>query len=244
MKSLLITILLMLMVTAAQAVDVVGQRYIDQMTKGGAVSIKRAAQGIYHSGETNTEVLDVAAETLLSKHMTAGNREGDAYAWVAKALGASGNGRYSSVLNEVLNSTSNRSVRKYAKIAIGQLGDTSVKQYKKGMVDLAAIRSGKKQSSKAKPVVKKRTSSNKASFDVVREGMSSQEVYDLIGTPDNTVTHQTGKAWNPFHVSGRDLVRTVALYKGQGQIIFSHNSYSGVSRVIEVITDPNESGYP
>jgi|TARA_Y100000294_G_C8536375_1_gene329240 hypothetical protein len=244
MKSFFLTILLFLIVTTAYAVDVVGQRYIDQMTQGGAISIKRAAQNIYHSGETNTEVLDVAAETLISKHMTAGNREADAYAWVAKALGASGNGRYSSVLKEVLSSTNNRSVRKYAKIALGQLGNSDVKQYKKGMVDLAAIRSGKKQSSKTKPVAKKRTNSGKASFDVVREGMSSQEVYDLIGTPTNTVTHQTGKAWNPFHVSGRDLVRTVALYKGQGQIIFTHNSYSGVSRVLEIIIDPNESGYP
>ncbi len=231
------------MVTSAHAVDVVGQRYIDQMTQGGAVSIKRAAQNIYHSGETNTEVLDIAAETLLTKHMTAGKREADAYAWVAKALGASGNGRYSSALKQVMSSTKNRSVKKYAKIAIGQLGDSSVTQYTQGMVDLDAVRAGKKQNKKPQKTTKKKNS-DKASFDVIREGMSMEEVYSLIGHPDNSVTHQTGKAWIPFNHSGRDLVRTKALYKGQGQIIFSHNSYSNVSRVLEVIIDANETGYP
>ena len=244
MKAFYITILLLLTVTTAQAVNVVGQRYIDQLTQGGPVSIKRAAQNIYHSGETDTAVLDVAAETLLSKYMTANNRSADAYAWVAKAIGASGNGRYSSVLQQVMDSSAHRSIRKYAKIAFGQLRNADVKQYTKGMVDLAAVRSGKKQKNKPKPVAKRRKNSGKASFDDVREGMSMEEVYDLIGPPTNTTTHQTGKAWIPFNHSGRDLVRTNALYKGQGRIVFSHNSYSGVARVLDVIFDEYESGYP
>ena len=50
--------------SAIQAADVVGQRYIDQLTRGGSVSIKQAAESMYNTGERNTEVLDVAAEVL------------------------------------------------------------------------------------------------------------------------------------------------------------------------------------
>jgi len=36
-----------------------------------------------------------------------------------------------------------------------------------------------------------------------------------------------------------------ALYKGKGRIVFSNSSrYAPVWRVIEIIRDPSESGYP
>jgi hypothetical protein len=71
-----------------------------------------------------------------------------------------------------------------------------------------------------------------------------QEVYDLIGHPTATTTHQTGKAWNPFNYGAKDLARTVLLYKGQGRIECSHDGYSSASRVVEIIINPDETGYP
>ena len=79
----------------------------------------------------------------------------------------------------------------------------------------------------------------------VKEGMSMQEVYELVGQPSATYTHQTGKAWIPFNFAAKDVSRTVALYKGQGRVIFSLvSAYSGVHRVLEIELNPDESGYP
>src|SRR5690606_40371966 len=55
----------------AMALDAVGQRYVDQLVQGGPVSIRQAAQSMYHSGVRDTEVLDVAAEVLLQNYRNA-----------------------------------------------------------------------------------------------------------------------------------------------------------------------------
>jgi hypothetical protein len=71
--------------------------------------------------------------------------------------------------------------------------------------------------------------------------MSMQEVYSLVGYLTNTVSHQTGNAWVPFS-AGKDLACTIALYKGQGRIIFSHSPYESDLKVLKVIVDPDETG--
>ena len=80
MKPLWIFLLLGLLISPANASDVVNQRYIDQLTKGGMVSIKQAAQSIYKTSLRDTEVLDVAAEVLLQRYPTASHRDIDALA--------------------------------------------------------------------------------------------------------------------------------------------------------------------
>ncbi|MCP5007883.1 MAG: hypothetical protein GY941_28695 [Planctomycetes bacterium] len=231
--------------TAAQAADVVGQRYIDQLTRGGAISIKRAAQSIYNTGEKDTEVLDVASEILLQRYPTAGIRDIDALAWVCRGLGNSRNGRYHSTLKEVVDSNSHEKLRKYAKIALKQVGKADGKQYVKGSVNIAALRkTGQKAKPKKIKKAKKENSSGKQSLDIIREGMSMEEVYDLVGQPTATTIHQTGKAWIPFNYGAKDLARTILLYEGQGRVVCSHDGYSSTSRVMEVIIDPDETGYP
>lgn len=246
MKRILLTVFLGLCVSTAFAADVVGQRYINQLTRGGLVSIKQAAQSIYNTGESSTEVLDVASEVLLQRYSKAGKRDIDTLAWVCRAIGSSGNGRYHNVLKEVVDSDAHRKLRKYAKKALKQVGDAEGKQYVKGSVDLKKMRkTGAKASAKKKPVAATKPSrSGKQNLDIIREGMSMQEVYDLVGQPTATTTHQTGKAWIPFNYGAKDLARTILLYKGQGRIICSHDGYSSTSRVIEVLIDPEETGYP
>jgi hypothetical protein len=57
------------------------------LVQGGPVSIREAAQSIYHSGYRETETLEVAAEVLLQKYRTASDSStADALAWVCKAL--------------------------------------------------------------------------------------------------------------------------------------------------------------
>ena len=82
-------------------------------------------------------------------------------------------------------------------------------------------------------------------FGLIRVGMSQQEVNDLIGPPNGQSQHMTGKQWQPFNYGARDLQRMNYLYKGVGHIEFSLKSaYEGVFRVITVVPDPKETGYP
>ena len=245
MKRIILAVILGLCFSAAQATDVVGQRYIDKLTRGGMVSIKQAAQSIYNTAERDTEVLDVAAEVLLHRYSNAGNGDIDSLAWLCRAIGSSRNGRYHNVLQEVVDSDAHSKLRKYAKKALKEVGKAEGAQYVKGTVDLAALRNSEKNpSAKKKKAAPKSSPTGEESIDVVREGMSVEEVFELIGQPTATTTHQTGKAWIPFNFGAKDLARTILLYKGQGRIICSHDGYSSTSRVIEVIVDSEETGYP
>lgn len=228
------------LVAQAGSIDVVDQRYIDQLTKGGNVSIKQAAQSIYNTGEKDTEVLDVAAEVLLQRYATAAKADVDSLAWLCRAIGNSGNGRYHSALKVVAESDAPRKLKKFAKKAAKAVGEDGA-QYKKGSVNIAALRKTGAKTTKSKAVSK---STGKAGLDVIVEGMSLQEVYDLVGQPTATTTHQTGKAFIPFNFGAKDLARTYLLYKGKGRVITSHDGYSSTSRVLEVLIDPNETGYP
>ncbi len=238
MKSIWIVLLLGLLISPANASDVVNQRYIDQLTKGGVVSIKQAAQSIYNTGLRDTEVLDVAAEVLLQRYPAASRRDLDALAWLCRALGSSLNSRYYTTLNEVINNpNTQRKLRKYAKKGLNQLGEKGGEQYTKGTIDLATVGSSVKETAPAQ--------NGKQNLDIIREGMSRKEAISLIGHPTATESRQTGKAFNPFNFKGGDVVRTTDLYKGKGRVVYSNTSaYTSTMRVLEVIVDPLESGYP
>lgn len=211
-------------------------------------SIKQAAQSMYNTGETNTQVLDVAAEVLLQNYNSGGDV--DTMAWVAKALGKSHNGRYHSVLKEVADSKADKKLRKHTETALKEVGAASGEQYVKGKVDLHALRDKKAPATASAPAASNNTSAAPAKtsangLDVIRNGMSMQEAFDLVGPPTSSSARPTGKAFIPFNFKGSDTVRSYALYKGKGRIVFSSASrYDSTMRVIEVQFDPNESGYP
>lgn len=238
MKSLSVFLTTMLFSAAALAMDPAGQRYIEQMTQGGMDSVKQAAQSMYNTQETNTQVLDVAAEVLLQNYAKASDP--DALAWVAKALGKSRNGRYYGVLKEVADSKADKRILKHTATALKEIGSASGNQYVKGSVNLKTV-------SKSKAAASSTSTKNTSTkgLDVIRNGMSMQEAYDLVGPPTSSSARPTGKAFIPFNFKGGDSVRSYALYKGKGRIVFSSEShYGNTMRVIEVHKDPNESGYP
>jgi hypothetical protein len=106
-----------------------------------------------------------------------------------------------------------------------------------------------KQAAAAAPAVAAATPAAPAAktvdFSKVHEGMSSQEVTELLGPPTGQSQHMTGKQFHPFNFGARDLQRMYFLYKGVGHIEFSLKSaYEGVYRVIAITPDANESGYP
>ncbi|MBU3068486.1 hypothetical protein KOI40_01580 [Aestuariicella sp. G3-2] len=230
--------------TDALALNSHDQQLIDSMTLGSAGSLRNAAKSIYRGSSRDELVLDTLAEKTLQLSPSANdNTSVDAISWGCKALGQSGNKRYYTALMTMAQDDSvHRKARKYCKKSANQLGRAEGEQYQRGDSKL------KKQASvsrPAKPKPKPKTASgNNQPITAVTNGMGMSEVYALIGTPTSTYTHQTGKAWIPFNFKGGDLARTVALYQGQGRVVFSNtNRYSGQMVVLEVIVDPNESGY-
>jgi outer membrane protein assembly factor BamE (lipoprotein component of BamABCDE complex) len=247
----------LLLASQAQAFSDADQYNIDQMVNGGPVSIRNAAKNLYHTQETKTEVLDVMAEVLLQNYHLNDRNGIDAMSWASKALGNSGLGRYRSTLEEVAENGAHRKLRKYAKKSLKQLSDDGSAQYVKGSVDLNKLRENPKAAGSSKKAASKKTTQKKAAAPApaaagkakpiteVKVGMSMAQAYAIAGQPTATTTYQTGKAWIPFNFKGGDTARQAALYKGQGRIVFSNEShYSGNWRVLEVLVNPNESGYP
>jgi hypothetical protein len=74
----------------------------------------------------------------------------------------------------------------------------------------------------------------------IKEGMDSDEVEKILGAPNSTGRHVTGKAFIPFYF-GTDAVKTEWRYKSLGRVIFSKGSFSA-SHVAAIEYDPNESG--
>lgn len=234
--------------SSAFAMDAAGQRITRMLTIGGPGTVSGAAQDIYNTGVTDQEVLDVAAQVLSEFYMRNPNDRdfADATSWLCKALGSSNNGRYRELLKTVADAKIHKRTRKYCKGAMESLPKGAASSFQPGSVDLAKYKEGgaaQVATPEARPSVEHHH--GKADFSVVKEGMSMEEVDDLLGPPTNQTSHMTGKQFQPFNYGARDLQRTTYYYKGVGRIEFSLKSaYNGVYRVIKIMPDPNESGYP
>ncbi len=256
MKKKLISLIcagLVVMTGSALAMDAAGQRITQMFATGGPGTISGAAQDIYNTGVNDQEVLDVAAQVLSDTYLRNPNDRdfADATSWLCKALGNSNNGRYRALLETVSDAKINRRTRKYCENATDNLPKNAAASFQPGTVDLARYREGgAAQVAAAKasppPMVKHAAGGNRVvDFTQVKEGMSMEEVDDLLGPPTNETTHMTGKQFQPFNYGARDLQRTIYYYKGAGRIEFSLKSaYNGIYRVIKITPDPNESGYP
>jgi hypothetical protein len=238
----------------AWALDSSGQRYTTMLASGGPGTISNAAQDIFNTGMKDPEVLDVAAQVLVdlqAKTLLSGEFS-DAASWLCKAIGISANGRYRPVMESVINADINKKTRSYCKKAIDLLPKGATDAFVPGSVNVEAYKDGGKgkPAAAAKPAVAVAAKSAPASgkpvdFSLIKEGMSQQEVDDLIAPPTAQNTRMTGKQFQPFNFGAKDLQRLKYLYKGVGHIEFSMKSgYNGVFRVIAIVPDPNESGYP
>ena len=238
---------LVAMAGSAFALDASGERITRMLATGGPNTVSDAAQDVYNQRIVDQEVLDVVAETL-NQYYTRNQDDRDyvdTTSWLCKALGSSGNGRYRDFLQMVVKSHVHKRARKYCDNAMDNLPKGTPNQYQPGSVDLARYKEVAQRP--AAPVAKATRPSSGRNVDLsqIHEGMSQEEVEDLIGPPTNMTGHITGKAFAPFNYRGKDTVRTYALYKGAGRIVYSNDSrYSSVYRVREVVVDPNESGYP
>lgn len=246
---------------SATALDATDKRYIDRLAKGGPDTLREVAESLYQSGSTNTEVLDVAAEVLLQRYQRASLDRGsaDAMAWLCRALGGSGNNRYKAAVEEVAHKAENRRLRGHCGDASKALPKDATNSYVAGTVNLQNLRDGQPVAASDARAQKRKSSPTKSArsaqkagapaatvdFSLIREGMSAQEVTDILGQPTATTRHMTGKQFVPFNFGARDLQRMIYLYKGVGRIELSLKSaYQGVYRVIAITPDSAESGYP
>ncbi len=260
----LLLVLGLFCVGSASALDETDRRYMDRLAKGGPDTLREVAESLFQSGSTNTEVLDVAAEVMLQKYPRASldRNSADSIAWLCKALGGSGNNRYKAAIDEVVEKAENRKLRGHCDKARDALPKGAASSYTAGTVDLEKIRNppaavavaaapaakGKTPATNAKaaPAAAASAAAPKSiDFSLVREGMSSTEVTEILGAPTAQTQHMTGKQFKPFNFGARDLQRMYYLYKGVGRIEFSLKSaYEGVYRVIKINPDTTESGYP
>lgn len=238
-----ISLVVALTASYAQALSPAGENQIKALTLGGPTSIKSTAESIFRVGSTEVEVSDTLAEIILQNYMNSDRQYIDAVAWGAKALGKTGNARYRNTLNEVLEKSGNKKLNKHVTGALKMLPETATDQYVKGTVNLKAKRDEAAAASPAPATNAALGTLNK--ITAALPGMSMEEVYALCGTPTATTSHITGKQFRPFNFKGADDVRTYALYKGQGKIVFNQESrYTTTWKVLEVVIDPNETGYP
>ncbi len=239
---------------SATALDASGKRYVTMLASGGPGTMRSAAEDIFNTATKDQEVLDVAAEVLTQNFNTNPTSETypDAMAWICKALGNSNNDRYKALLDQVAKTAENSRERKHCDRAAGDLPASSGASYQAGSVDLnrykeggAAVSGAATKPAAAQPAKAAPPAGGAKSFSEIKEGMSRQEVESLIGAPTAMSSHVTGKAFIPFNFRGRDSYRLVALYKGVGRIVYSNSSaYSSDTRVLEIINDPAESGFP
>ena len=243
----------LLCTTSAQALDASGQRYATMLSSGGPGTISNAAQDIFNTGYKDQEVLDLAAQVLVDvspKSLLSGEFA-DATSWLCKALGVSGNGRYKAVLEQMAKADIHKKSKKWCDKSADQLPKGATDSFVPGSVNVESYKDGGKGKpaaapAKAAPAAKSAPASGKpVDLSLVKEGMSQQEVDDLIGPPTAQTTRMTGKQFQPFNFAAKDIQRLKYLYKGVGHIEFSMKSgYNGIFRVIAVVPDPSETGYP
>jgi hypothetical protein len=248
---------------ALAAMNDVDKSYVDQMIKGGWVTLRQVSENMFNTSYSNTEVLDVLAELTLEKYPVTGSDFStvDTVAWMCRALGASHNNRYRAVLEKISDDKAmHRKLRGHCEKAAKQLPKGAVNSYLAGTVNLELLRNpppppapappakGKKNAKNAKPsaaapvaaatataapAAANTATAKTADLSQVQVGMSQQQVNDLLGPPTAQTQHMTGKQWQPFNFGARDLQRMLYLYKGVGRVEFSLKS--GYEGVFRVI---------
>ncbi len=79
-------------------------------------------------------------------------------------------------------------------------------------------------------------------FSKLKIGMRMAQVEKLIGEPDDSEGHITGKAFIPFFFGG-DTHRVEQFYAGEGILTFSPAHFAGEPNILVAITvDPTEQG--
>lgn len=127
---------LLMSFNAAAELTTEEQKVAEMLLSEDLSQLKIAAQIVSRREMTNPELIDIMAEVLLRKYATAYPNEIDTLAWMARAIGSTENGRYYTAINQVVESTDNRKLRRHADSALDDLDDPEGIQYIAGMYKL------------------------------------------------------------------------------------------------------------
>jgi hypothetical protein len=76
----------------------------------------------------------------------------------------------------------------------------------------------------------------------VRPGMNTEQVSEILGSPNEQTNQMTGKRFIPYYM-GPDAARFIWHYKGLGRVVFNVGSpFGGSPGVIKTEYDPSEAG--
>ena len=112
------------------------QKLADMMLSGDMAQLKTASKRIFSTKMADPELLDIAAAILLKKYPHAVRSDVDSLAWLARAIGASENGRYYGVLSEVVENTQIDKLERHADTALDELPGAEGEQFVAGMYTL------------------------------------------------------------------------------------------------------------
>ncbi len=99
-------------------------KYMGMLRSGNDRLKKDAAKSIFRGNHTEEKLFDVVHEELLHacNTVSVNDRDGiDTLAWLCKALGSSGNKKYSPTLNRIIKETNSLTLKKYAKKSLNML---------------------------------------------------------------------------------------------------------------------------
>jgi len=86
------------------------------------------------------------------------------------------------------------------------------------------------------------TPAAKSKFAKLQIGMSRTAAEKLIGVPDDSDTHITGRSFTPFYFGG-DTQRYEAFYKNEGQLTYSNDGrFSAPDTLIIISVDRKATG--
>lgn len=183
MKKILVWVTLSLVLFAGQKVNAMDreeQLYAELLMRDNTLHVKVAAQSIYNKKIENIELVDIAAEVLGQSVMQGNSLNTDTQAWLAKAIGASGNQRYTNFLNKILDLDVTSKLKKYVKKSLKHLVNKSDTEFILGKINLAAASSViDKNQLVSKPVA------TQDSFNSVHTGDTINQVFGKLGNPDN-----------------------------------------------------------
>jgi hypothetical protein len=91
--------------------------------------IKQLAKQLYQAPIQDQIILDKIADLIVKNYLIEQLEKADTTAWLCRAIGASSNGRYYTLLLDVKRHAAHKKVRKYAKIGLKQIGYATADQY-------------------------------------------------------------------------------------------------------------------
>lgn len=153
--------------------------YASLLLGSSAIDVKVAAKALALRSTSNAAVYDLAADLLWRSCRDQRAIDADAQAWVAIALGKSGEGRYRDVLSACAGSDAPAKVRSAAKDALGGLPGEKTGEFAGGSLQLDEI-----AAQLAAAAVRDRASRAAKKFNDIWSGQSIAQVYAIMGLPE------------------------------------------------------------